>query len=63
MKNSLCKALYSRLFTWLVGRINELVKTKPSANLSRNNLTLFDSYGFEKYTVSIDLNVTFLKFL
>lgn len=52
VKNSLCKALYSRLFTWLVGRINELVKTKPSANLSRNNLTLFDSYGFEKYTIN-----------
>lgn len=33
VRNSLCKALYYRLFTWLIGRINELAKVGAKGKL------------------------------
>ncbi|XP_068152516.1 unconventional myosin-Ia isoform X4 [Drosophila tropicalis] len=42
-RNTLCRTLYSRLFTWLVNKINETLKS----NQREKNLALLDFYGFE----------------
>ncbi|XP_055848851.1 unconventional myosin-Ia isoform X2 [Episyrphus balteatus] len=42
-RNTLCRTLYSRLFTWLVNRINDSLKS----NQREKNLALLDFYGFE----------------
>ncbi|XP_071449354.1 unconventional myosin-Ia-like [Hetaerina americana] len=44
-RDSLCKTLYSRLFTWLVNRVNE--GTKVGWYGKRRILSLLDIYGFE----------------
>ncbi|KAG8231561.1 hypothetical protein J437_LFUL011739 [Ladona fulva] len=44
-RDSLCKALYSRLFTWLINRVNE--GTKVGWYGKRRILSLLDIYGFE----------------
>ncbi|EEC12472.1 myosin IA, putative, partial [Ixodes scapularis] len=44
-KNALCKALYSRLFTWLVSRINDSIRAKRVGK--RRCLGVLDIYGFE----------------
>nr|CAD7425307.1 unnamed protein product [Timema monikensis] len=46
-RDSLCKALYSRLFTWLVNRINESIKAKRHGK--RKVLGILDVYGFEMF--------------
>uniref|UniRef100_A0A8D8XW23 Unconventional myosin-Ib n=2 Tax=Cacopsylla melanoneura TaxID=428564 RepID=A0A8D8XW23_9HEMI len=46
-RNSLCRALYSRLFTYIVNRTNKAVKVKPSGK--RKVLGILDIYGFEAY--------------
>ncbi|OTF72318.1 hypothetical protein BLA29_001635 [Euroglyphus maynei] len=52
IRNTLCKALYFRLFSWIIEKINESIKTKPSLNLTRNNLSLYDFFGFENYYIN-----------
>ncbi|XP_067617523.1 unconventional myosin-Ia isoform X2 [Eurosta solidaginis] len=42
-RNTLCRTLYSRLFTWLVNKINEILKSTQR----EKNLALLDFYGFE----------------
>ncbi|KAK6644338.1 hypothetical protein RUM43_000605 [Polyplax serrata] len=44
-RDSLCKALYSRLFTYLVNKINDLIKVKNYGR--RRYLGILDIYGFE----------------
>ncbi|GLH07217.1 Unconventional myosin IC [Gryllus bimaculatus] len=44
-RDLLCRALYSRLFTWLVSRVNDSTKVKPYGR--RRVLGLLDVYGFE----------------
>ncbi|XP_075231362.1 myosin 95E [Lycorma delicatula] len=44
-RDTLCKALYSRLFTWIVNRINESIKVKRYGK--RKVLGILDVYGFE----------------
>ncbi|XP_066996441.1 unconventional myosin-Ia [Anabrus simplex] len=46
-RDSLCKALYSRLFTWLVNKINESTKVKRYGK--RKVLGILDVYGFEMF--------------
>nr|CAD7586434.1 unnamed protein product [Timema genevievae] len=46
-RDSLCKALFSRLFTWLVNRINESIKAKRHGK--RKVLGILDVYGFEMF--------------
>ncbi|KAJ9580439.1 hypothetical protein L9F63_024375, partial [Diploptera punctata] len=46
-RDSLCKALYSRLFTWLVNKINETTKVKRYGK--RKVLGILDLYGFEMF--------------
>lgn len=43
MRNILCRTFYGRLFTWIVNRINELLKSDQR----QRNLALLDFYGFE----------------
>ncbi|XP_053945830.1 unconventional myosin-Ib isoform X2 [Anastrepha ludens] len=42
-RNTLCRTLYGRLFTWLVNKINETLKSTQR----EKNLALLDFYGFE----------------
>ncbi|XP_076356260.1 myosin 95E isoform X5 [Tachypleus tridentatus] len=46
-RDALCKALYSRLFTWLVNRINENIRAKRIGK--RKSLGVLDIYGFEVF--------------
>ncbi|XP_075148090.1 myosin 95E [Haematobia irritans] len=43
VRNTLCRTLYSRLFTWLVNKINDSLKSTQR----EKNLALLDFYGFE----------------
>ncbi|XP_020716294.1 unconventional myosin-Ia isoform X2 [Ceratitis capitata] len=42
-RSTLCRTLYGRLFTWLVNKINETLKSTQR----EKNLALLDFYGFE----------------
>ena len=44
-RDSLCRALYSRLFTWVVHRTNESIKVKTPQRYK--SLGILDLYGFE----------------
>lgn len=44
-RDALCRTLYSRLFTWIVARINDAVKMKTPRKC--RTLGLLDMYGFE----------------
>ncbi|KAL1132716.1 hypothetical protein AAG570_010668 [Ranatra chinensis] len=44
-RDSLCRALYSRTFTWLVNRLNHAIKVKRYGK--RKVLGILDIYGFE----------------
>lgn len=46
-RDALVKVVYSRLFDWLVGRINASIGQDPSAFAS---IGLLDIYGFESFT-------------
>ncbi|XP_065169403.1 unconventional myosin-Ia isoform X2 [Atheta coriaria] len=45
IRDTLCKMLYSRLFTWLIGKINEIIKPRHLGK--RKMLGVLDLYGFE----------------
>ncbi|XP_042900119.2 unconventional myosin-Ib [Parasteatoda tepidariorum] len=44
-RNALCKSLYSRLFNWLVNKINETIRAKRMGK--RKCIGMLDIYGFE----------------
>lgn len=50
-KDALAKAIYSRLFEWLVTHINKSLKTTIGKNYGRRNknksIGILDIYGFE----------------
>lgn len=46
LKHSLCRSLYSRLFTWLVNRINVALKPR-GARVRGRNFGILDFCGFE----------------
>ncbi|XP_037946319.1 unconventional myosin-Ib [Teleopsis dalmanni] len=43
IRSTVCRTLYGRLFTWLVNKINEILKSAQR----EKNLALLDFYGFE----------------
>ncbi|OWA52265.1 Unconventional myosin-Ib, partial [Hypsibius exemplaris] len=45
LRDQLCKALYNRLFTWIVAKINSCLSYSSSS--SRTYLGVLDLYGFE----------------
>lgn len=46
-RDRLCKALYSRLFTWLVKNINSKIKTQ--LHYRKRHILLLDLFGFENF--------------
>ncbi|KAG7165271.1 Unconventional myosin-Ib-like [Homarus americanus] len=44
-RDALCRALYNRLFTWVVSRVNEAIKVKTMGR--RKVLGILDIFGFE----------------
>jgi myosin-1 len=49
-RDALAKALYSRLFLWLVERINKQIKS-PMAEQGKLVIGILDIYGFEIFQV------------
>ncbi|XP_018577928.1 unconventional myosin-Ib [Anoplophora glabripennis] len=47
IRDILCKTLYSRLFTWLINKINDVIKAKTLGK--RKVLGVLDLYGFEVF--------------
>jgi len=47
-RDALCKAIYSRLFTWLVQRINDSIKVKSEGQRTKV-MGVLDIYGFEVF--------------
>lgn len=45
VKDLLAQALYTRLFSWLIARLNQSVKAE--AKYKRRNLGLLDAFGFD----------------
>ncbi|XP_066141982.1 unconventional myosin-Ib isoform X1 [Euwallacea fornicatus] len=48
IRDILCRTLYSRLFTWLISRINDSIKAKTLGK--RKVLGVLDLYGFECFS-------------
>lgn len=46
-RDALAKAVYDRLFTWLVKRINASLQTSKTTNHKHNVMGILDIYGFE----------------
>eukprot|EP00058_Branchiostoma_floridae_P009760 XP_002595248.1 hypothetical protein BRAFLDRAFT_233021 [Branchiostoma floridae] len=46
-RDALCKAMYSRLFSWLVGRINDSIKVRTRGK--KKVMGVLDIYGFEVF--------------
>lgn len=46
-RDALAKAIYDRLFTWLVTRINASLHTSKTSNNKHNVMSILDIYGFE----------------
>lgn len=46
-RDALCKAIYSRLFSWLVSRINDSIRVKTK--LKTKAMGVLDIYGFEVF--------------
>ncbi|XP_019629927.1 PREDICTED: unconventional myosin-Ia-like isoform X10 [Branchiostoma belcheri] len=46
-RDALCKAMYSRLFSWLVGRINDSIKVRSRGK--KKVMGVLDIYGFEVF--------------
>lgn len=49
-RDALCKAIYSRMFTWLVSRINDSIRVRTRGK--RKSIGVLDIYGFEIFQVS-----------
>lgn len=53
-RDALAKAIYNRLFDWLVARINQSLQTASSKLVNKNNvLGILDIYGFEIFQTNI----------
>ncbi|KAK3106305.1 hypothetical protein FSP39_017437 [Pinctada imbricata] len=46
-RDALCKAIYSRMFSWLVGRINDSIKV--TSEVRTKVMGVLDIYGFEVF--------------
>ena len=52
MRDSWAKALFERLFNWLVEKLNETIKPATGDNADFLNVGLLDIYGFEVFDVN-----------
>uniref|UniRef100_A0A0B7BA75 Myosin motor domain-containing protein n=1 Tax=Arion vulgaris TaxID=1028688 RepID=A0A0B7BA75_9EUPU len=46
-RDALCKAIYNRLFTWLIKRINDSIKVREDMQSRTKVMGVLDIYGFE----------------
>uniref|UniRef100_A0A0R3RKD1 Myosin motor domain-containing protein n=1 Tax=Elaeophora elaphi TaxID=1147741 RepID=A0A0R3RKD1_9BILA len=52
-RDALAKAVYERLFTWIIGKINEAINVERSEYASKNAVIgVLDIYGFEIFTIN-----------
>uniref|UniRef100_A0AAF5PRL5 Myosin motor domain-containing protein n=1 Tax=Wuchereria bancrofti TaxID=6293 RepID=A0AAF5PRL5_WUCBA len=52
-RDALAKAIYDRLFTWIVGKINEAINIEKNECANRNTVIgVLDIYGFEIFAVN-----------
>lgn len=53
-RDALCKALYSRLFTWIVKRINQVLHVKDDQDryIDAGSISILDMAGFERFQVN-----------
>ncbi|XP_073085332.1 myosin-IIIa-like isoform X2 [Manis javanica] len=51
VRDAMAKTLYGRLFSWIVNRINSLLKhdTSPSGNGDKLSIGILDIFGFENF--------------
>jgi myosin-5 len=52
MRDSWAKALYERLFNWLVERLNETIKPSEKEKFEYYTVGLLDIYGFEVFEIN-----------
>eukprot|EP00731_Ephydatia_muelleri_P013412 Em0007g722a len=50
-RDALCKAIYGRMFSWIVGKINSSIKASSSVR-KKKCMGVLDIYGFEVFAVS-----------
>ncbi|XP_033732027.1 unconventional myosin-Ia-like isoform X2 [Pecten maximus] len=48
-RDALCKAIYSRMFSWLVTRINDSIRVKSQSTGKCKVMGVLDIYGFEVF--------------
>jgi hypothetical protein len=48
-RDAIAKALYSTLFSWLVARINQIVRVNCSVD---NTIAILDIFGFENFSTN-----------
>ena len=52
-RNSICKAVYDRMFSWLIRRVNGAMRGKKGVNEKALRVVgLLDIFGFEIFEVS-----------
>ncbi|KAL6076835.1 Myosin-VIIa, variant 2 [Balamuthia mandrillaris] len=51
-RDALAKALYDRLFNWLIARINESISGSSSQTKATNFIGVLDIFGFENFKVN-----------
>lgn len=53
-RDALAKAIYDRLFTWIVGRINKAIEVPNKSQQKRFNrvIGVLDIYGFEIFDIN-----------
>ncbi|KRX49079.1 Myosin-VIIa [Trichinella murrelli] len=49
VRDALAKAIYGRLFTWIVDKINFVIKKVREENGQQNSIGILDIYGFEQF--------------
>ena len=49
LRDAIAKALYSTLFSWLVARINQIVRVNNSVD---NTIAILDIFGFENFSTN-----------
>ena len=50
VRNAIAKALYDRIFRWIVNRINQLLAPTAAQIMEEREIGILDIFGFEKFT-------------
>ena len=49
MRDALAKALYDRIFRWIVNKINQLLAPTAAQMVDEKEIGILDIFGFEKF--------------